>query len=182
MSTLSPDQWSALSPYLDYFKPAHYQQTDTTERGRVIFNRIGRRSYHIANMRINHDRRVADVETNYDTANGVFNNLFSTAHPLFYTQDDGSAFPPLKLPQGNSFIVKDLFTDFKRHDLGTNFYERNWDGTHAANAFPDAPIVGCRQHWALWPRWSQHDIERCHSSPWGRGSCFAQLVCGSVWE
>jgi len=25
--------------------------------------------------------------------------------------------------------VQDLFTDFKRHDLGANFYERNWDGT-----------------------------------------------------
>ena len=25
--------------------------------------------------------------------------------------------------------MKDIFTDFKRHDLGTNFYERNWDGT-----------------------------------------------------
>jgi di-heme oxidoreductase (putative peroxidase) len=69
------------------------------------------------------------VETHYDTVNGVFNNLFSTANPLFYTQDDGSGFPLLKLPQGNSFMVKDLFSDFKRHDLGTNFYERNWDGT-----------------------------------------------------
>ena len=26
-------------------------------------------------------------------------------------------------------MVKDIFTDFKRHDLGPNFYERNWDGT-----------------------------------------------------
>ncbi|HKV79122.1 MAG TPA: hypothetical protein VJP02_13320 [Candidatus Sulfotelmatobacter sp.] len=26
-------------------------------------------------------------------------------------------------------MAKDLFTDFKRHDLGTNFYERSWDGT-----------------------------------------------------
>jgi hypothetical protein len=26
-------------------------------------------------------------------------------------------------------VVKDIFTDFKRHDLGPNFYERNWDGT-----------------------------------------------------
>jgi Di-haem oxidoreductase, putative peroxidase len=25
--------------------------------------------------------------------------------------------------------VKDIYTDFKRHDLGANFYERNWDGT-----------------------------------------------------
>ena len=26
-------------------------------------------------------------------------------------------------------MVKDIFTDFKRHDLGANFHERNWDGT-----------------------------------------------------
>ena len=26
-------------------------------------------------------------------------------------------------------MVKNIFTDFKRHDLGPNFYERNWDGT-----------------------------------------------------
>jgi mono/diheme cytochrome c family protein len=114
---------------LNYFKPAHYQQTDATERGRYVFNRIGCGSCHIANMTVNHDRRVADVETNYDTVNGMFNSLFATANPLFYTQDDGSGFPLLKLPQGNSFVAKDLFTDFKRHDLGTNFYERNWDGT-----------------------------------------------------
>src|SRR5450755_3035720 len=29
----------------------------------------------------------------------------------------------------NSFVVQDIFTDFKRHDLGQNFYERNWDGS-----------------------------------------------------
>jgi len=59
----------------------------------------------------------------------MFNSLFSTASALFYTKDDGSGQPLLKLPLGNSFVVKDIFTDFKRHDLGTNFYERNWDGT-----------------------------------------------------
>ena len=35
----------------------------------------------------------------------------------------------LKLPAGSPFLVKDIFTDFKRHDLGPKFYERNWDGT-----------------------------------------------------
>ena len=114
---------------LNYFKPAHYQQTDTTERGRYVFNRIGCGSCHVANLTIKHDRRVADVETSYDPVNGVFNSLFATAIPLFDTQDDGSSFPLLKRPSGNSFIVKDIFTDFKRHDLGSNFYERNWDGT-----------------------------------------------------
>ena len=114
---------------LNYFKPAHYQQTDNTERGRYVFNRIGCGSCHMANLTINQDRRVADVETNYDPVNGMFNSLFATAIPLFSTQDDGSGFPLLKQPSGNSFKVKDIFTDFKRHDVGVSFYERNWDGT-----------------------------------------------------
>ncbi len=114
---------------LNYFKPAHDQRTLTTHHGRAVFNKIGCSACHIADMTINHDRRVADVETNYDTVNGIFNELFATATPLFYTVDDGSGNPPLKLPLENSFVVKDIFTDFKRHDVGVSFYERNWDGT-----------------------------------------------------
>jgi hypothetical protein len=78
---------------------------------------------------INHDRRVADVETAYDPARGIFNSLFATASVLTYVKDDGSGYPSLKLPLGNPFVIKDILTDFKRHDLGPNFYERNWDGT-----------------------------------------------------
>jgi CxxC motif-containing protein (DUF1111 family) len=83
----------------------------------------------VSDLTINHDRRVADLETVYDSVNGVFNSLFATATPLFYTKDDGIGQPSLKLPMGNSFVVKDIYTDFKRHDVGVGFYERNWDGT-----------------------------------------------------
>jgi cytochrome c peroxidase len=37
--------------------------------------------------------------------------------------------------------VKDIFTDSKRHDLGTNFYERNWDGT-LQTTFLTRPLWG----------------------------------------
>jgi hypothetical protein len=114
---------------LNYFKPGHAAQNDATNGGRQTFVKIGCASCHIAHLTINHDRRVADVETAYDAVNGVFNSMYSTATTLYYTQDDGSGQPLLKLPLGNSFVVKDIFTDFKRHDLGSNFYERNWDGT-----------------------------------------------------
>ncbi len=114
---------------LNYFKPAHYQQTNTTAHGRYVFNRAGCATCHVANMTIKHDRRVADLETAYDPVNGIFNSMFATASTLYYTKDDGSGYPLLKLPLGNSFVVNDIFTDFKRHDVGTNFYERNWDGT-----------------------------------------------------
>ncbi len=114
---------------LNYFKPGHGQPSDTAERGRNVFSRIGCSSCHVANLTIKHDRRVADVETVYDPVKGIFNSLFSTATPLFQDIDDGTGLPHLKRPSGNPFVVKDIFTDFKRHDLGANFYERNWDGT-----------------------------------------------------
>jgi len=114
---------------LNYFKPGHGQSNEITERGRRVFDRIGCGSCHIDDLTINHDRRVADVETVYDPAKGIMNSLFATATPLVQEIDDGTGLPHLKKPAGNPFVVKDIYTDFKRHDLGANFYERNWDGT-----------------------------------------------------
>src|SRR6185369_1500928 len=67
---------------LNYFKPATYQQTASSGRGLDTFKSIGCAKCHIQNLQIEHDRRVADVETAYDSINGGFNNLFSTARPL----------------------------------------------------------------------------------------------------
>jgi cytochrome c2 len=122
---------------LNYFKPGQGQQNSTVDHGRSVFNKVGCSSCHVADMVINHDRRVADVETAYDPTSTcgpqrelcTFNSLFATASTLYYTNDDGSGYPFLKVPLGNPFSVKDIFTDFKRHDVGANFYERNWDGT-----------------------------------------------------
>jgi hypothetical protein len=126
---------------LNYFKPGHGQQNDTTETGRDVFNRIGCASCHVANLTVTHDRRVADVETDYDPTRGIFNRLFATATPLFITRDDGSGSPPLRLAAGAPFVVRDIFSDFKRHDLGPNFYERNWDGT-LQTQFVTRPLWG----------------------------------------
>jgi Di-haem oxidoreductase, putative peroxidase len=114
---------------LNYFKPAHGEPSAIADYGRKVFQRIGCASCHVANLTINHDRRVADVETVYDPARGIFNTLFATATPLFHEVDDGTGLPRLKVPNGSSFVVSDIFADFKQHDLGPNFHERNWDGT-----------------------------------------------------
>ena len=126
---------------LNYFKPAHDAQDGTTDHGRRVFNRIGCGSCHVANLTIDHDRRVADVETVYDSTHGIFNSLFATAKTLFYTQDDGSGNPVMKLPAGRPFVVSDIFTDLKRHDLGPSFYERKWDGT-LQTVFMTRPLWG----------------------------------------
>ncbi|PYS70099.1 MAG: thiol oxidoreductase-like protein [Acidobacteria bacterium] len=126
---------------LNYFKPAVYEQNQETERGRKVFNKIGCAQCHISDLQINKDRRVADVETVFDPDRGIFNRLFATANPLFNTVDDHSGFPTLKQPRLQPFLVKNLFTDFKRHDLGPNFYERNFDGT-TRREFLSTPLWG----------------------------------------
>ncbi|MGZ4841019.1 MAG: di-heme oxidoredictase family protein [Candidatus Angelobacter sp.] len=114
---------------LHYFKPAVYQQTENTRKGRRLFDKIGCGSCHVADLLIEHDRRVADLDTVYDSVRGNMNHLFATANAFLHEVNDGSGFPSLKVPNGGPFLVKDIYTDFKRHDLGVNFYERNYDGT-----------------------------------------------------
>jgi Di-haem oxidoreductase, putative peroxidase len=126
---------------LHYFKPAVYKQTEDTQKGEKIFNQIGCESCHIPDLLIEHDRRVADVDTVYDPVRGNLNNLFATATAFLHEINDGSGFPTIKVPNGNSFLVKDIYTDFKRHDLGPAFYERNYNGT-LTKQFLTRPLWG----------------------------------------
>ncbi|MGH8217903.1 MAG: di-heme oxidoredictase family protein [Steroidobacteraceae bacterium] len=126
---------------LNYFRPAHGRPTPATQLGRKVFNEIGCGYCHIPDLTVQHDRRVADVETAYDPVRGVFNHLFARAELLTSEKDDGSGLPPLILPAGKPFVVKDIFTDFKRHDVGPGFYERNWDGT-LEKEFMTRPLWG----------------------------------------
>lgn len=118
---------------LNYFKPALGQQNSTTARGREAFEQIGCTDCHIPNLQLNKDRRVADFETVYDPIRGnPLNNLFATATTLFHEVNDGSGHPSQKLPNLQPFLVKNIFTDFKVHDLGPNFHEVKWgDGVGA---------------------------------------------------
>lgn len=114
---------------LNYFKAGTYQQTKATRKGRQMFEQIGCAKCHIPDLQVNHDRRVADAETVYDPVSGGFNNIFATATVLADSVDDNSGHPAIRVPKGQPFLVKNIFTDFKRHDLGPNFHERNYDGT-----------------------------------------------------
>ena len=114
---------------LNYFKAGTHQQNATTLTGQRTFGDIGCATCHIPDLQIDRDRRVADVETVYDPARGIFNRLFATASALFTETDDGSGMPAMKQPKLGPFLVRNIFTDFKRHDLGPAFHERNYDGT-----------------------------------------------------
>ncbi len=126
---------------LNYFRPATGPQTRAVDQGRRLMRDIGCTDCHTQDLVIEHDRRVADVDTRFDEANGGFNRLFAVASPLFRTENDGSGFPDLKLPQGNRYVVRDIYTDLKRHDLGPGFWERNFDGT-VTKEFVTEPLWG----------------------------------------
>ncbi len=126
---------------LNYFKPGTYQQDASAKHGSKVFDQLGCATCHVENLSVNHDRRVADVNTVYDPVNGIFNTLFATATALIHKVNDNSGYPPLMVPNGQPFVVRDIYTDFKRHDIGPNFYERNWDGTFQTQ-FLTRPLWG----------------------------------------
>jgi mono/diheme cytochrome c family protein len=126
---------------LNYFKPATHEQTDATQQGRETFDRIGCARCHVPDLSLTRDRRVADVETTFDAARGIFNGLFAVATPLHDRVDNHAGMPPRKPPAGGAFLVRNIFTDFKRHDLGPYFHERNYDGTIRTH-FMTTPLWG----------------------------------------
>lgn len=113
---------------LNYFKPGVGRKTRDSERGQKLFQDIQCTGCHIQNLVIERDRRVADVETTYDRRRGIFNDLFAVATPQFQ-EVPSSGSPSVKKPNGNRFVVKNIYADFKRHDLGSTFWERSFDGT-----------------------------------------------------
>lgn len=125
----------------NYFKPGTYRQTPMTKLGAVLMKQIGCTGCHVQDLVVNRDRRVADVETSYDSSAGIFNRLYATASLLVVEEDDGSGHPTIKRPAGNRFVMRNFFADMKRHDLGPAFHERNYNGTLTTH-FMTEPLWG----------------------------------------
>ena len=125
---------------LNYFKPGQGEMTHSARRGLRIIERIGCTECHVQNLTVNYDRRIADVDTQFDPENGIFNRLFATVSTRFDVIDDGEAYPQL-VPQGKPFVVRGIFTDFRRHDLGPAFHERQHDGA-IVKEFITEPLWG----------------------------------------
>ncbi len=126
---------------LNYFKPGTGELGKNADKqGARLLEKTGCTACHIQNLTIKADRRVADMETEFDPKRGIFNRLFATATTLFTAVNDGQKYP-LLLPQEQSFVVRNIFTDFKRHDLGPAFHERNYNGT-LQTKFLTTPLWG----------------------------------------
>lgn len=126
---------------LNYFKPARGQESTETRNGQKTLEKLGCTSCHVPDLTITRDRRVADVETVFDPVRGHLNRLFATAQALFSSVQDVPDHPALKLPSQGRFVVRNIYTDFKRHDLGPGFHEREYD-TSIRTAFLTTPLWG----------------------------------------
>jgi hypothetical protein len=141
----------AIVDYLESFLLNSFSpgtgRADTPEVmvGRAIFSQLGCQGCHLANLPIDRDRRVVDVDTAFDPVNGgPFNGLFATVTSLVAagaSPAPSTRVPPLQPPAGDAFLVRNLFTDFKRHDLGPAYHERNFDGS-LHRTFMTAPLWG----------------------------------------
>jgi Di-haem oxidoreductase, putative peroxidase len=114
---------------LNYFKAGTSEETPDVMHGRKSFEDAGCATCHIPDLQLLRDRRVADVDTVFDPDNGNFNRLFATARLLLGNPSSIGQENVAKVPAFQPFLVKNIYTDFKRHDLGPAFHERNYDGT-----------------------------------------------------
>ncbi len=126
---------------LNYFKAGVGEQTVEARLGQKLMAKIGCTSCHIPSLRVVRDRRVADVDTVFDPVRGNFNRLFATARLLLANPSSIGQAQVAKIPARQPFVVENFHSDLKRHDLGPNFHERNYDGT-LRTEFMTAPLWG----------------------------------------
>jgi mono/diheme cytochrome c family protein len=129
---------------LNSFQPAIGQVSAEAQLGRAVFTQIGCSSCHIPNLPIDRDRRIVDVDTVFDAVSGgPFNGLFATVTSLVAVPATPATrgLPPLQPPAAGGYLVRNLFTDLKRHDVGPAFYERNFDGS-LQTTFMTTPLWG----------------------------------------
>jgi hypothetical protein len=126
---------------LNYFKAGRGEISREVLKGQRLLERTGCTACHVPDLTIARDRRVADVETVFDPERGHLNRLFATASGLFTSFSDVPALPPLRQPMLGTFVVRNIYTDFKRHDLGPAFHEREYDGT-TRREFLTTPLWG----------------------------------------
>ena len=108
--------------------PAHGPQDDQTRRGRTLMASLGCPSCHVSNWVIQPadartgmpgDRRFFDLAVAYNPATSRLEG-----HLRQLTREvaakDGKV---LHVPRREGFVVEDVFTDLRHHDLGPRFWE-----------------------------------------------------------
>ena len=139
---------------LHYFKAATGEPSSDATSGRSSFTSLGCAECHIPNLTINRDRRVADVETVFNPAQGnPFNRLFATATPSFTALDDRSGFPDPQAAKLRQLRREEYLHGLQATRSGTEL-PRTQVQRNDSDSLPDNAALGCRYHCELRPRWS----------------------------
>ena len=109
---------------------------------------------------------------------GNLNRLFATAGCCSPIRSRSARPMSRRFRHYQPFLVENIFTDFKRHDLGPNFHERNYDGTIRTH-FMTTPLWGVGSTPRLRPRRTQYQPDGGHPPPWRRGAGARASICGA---
>lgn len=109
-------------------RPAVDRQTAQTRRGRVVLDELGCTTCHVARWDIlpasvgkeyPGDRRLFDLDVQY---NAVRDRLEGTLRKLT-REESGPNGATYQVPKREGFVLDDVFTDFRHHDVGSRFHE-----------------------------------------------------------
>jgi len=180
----SVEQRTALVDFLEfyllnYFKAGTGEQTPSVKQGREVFEKAGCVTCHMPKLRIQRDRRVADVETMFDPDNGNFNRLFATARLLLANPSSVGQARVAKIPAFQPFVVENILHRLQASRPRAEFprAQLRW---HDAHAVPHDSVVGCRKHAAVRPRRTQHQSDGGHPPPWWGGAGGTRRVYGAL--
>ncbi|NUN95339.1 MAG: hypothetical protein HUU16_04130 [Candidatus Omnitrophica bacterium] len=134
--------------------PALGRQTPQTQHGGMVFAQVGCAECHVPDWQIEAadpgnpnphlryagDRRFFDLSLSYSPVH----DRLEGALEIIADASGG-----VLAPQRGAFLARGLFTDFRYHDVGEAFYERQFDGSLVT-------------HWRTAPLWGVGS-----SGPWG---------------
>jgi hypothetical protein len=135
---------------MNHPRPARGRQTKQTRRGEQLFREIGCAECHTPNwylppalpdeadytLRHIGDRRFFDVEVTYNARQQrLEGKLVSLADKLRVGDVERN------VPRRGSFLVSDIYTDLRYHDVGPEFYQVQYDGS-VVKQFRTPPLWG----------------------------------------
>jgi hypothetical protein len=126
--------------------PALGRQTPRTVHGREVFGSVGCAECHVSkwlieaadpgnpnvHRRYAGDRRFFNLDISYSEPNARLEGSLE-----MLAGESGGVYTP----GSGAFLVEDIFTDFRYHDVGDAFYETQYDGAHVTR-WRTAPLWG----------------------------------------
>lgn len=116
---------------LNHPAPAQELQTERTHRGRMLMDELGCTSCHLGNWailphdettRMPGDRRFFHLKVAPEPATGQLRGrLIDLTREV--KRPDGTS---LRVPRREGFLVEEVFTDLRHHDLGDRFYQYDY--------------------------------------------------------